>query len=117
VDPTKIQLPCARCKAILNVPHGLSRFRCPQCDVELAVDISKLQHFLASASPGFVPPPPPPAPPVPMPHMPFLPMMPRMPMGPMAPPPELPEEINEVFIYHRRFCYYYVYMHECYSSF
>ncbi|KAK1609385.1 hypothetical protein QYE76_033058 [Lolium multiflorum] len=98
VDPTKIQLPCARCKAILNVPHGLSRFRCPQCDVDLAVDISKLQHFLASASPGFVPPPPPPAPPVPMPHMPFLPMMPRMPMAPMAPPPELPEEINEVAV-------------------
>uniref|UniRef100_A0A453SMS4 Uncharacterized protein n=1 Tax=Aegilops tauschii subsp. strangulata TaxID=200361 RepID=A0A453SMS4_AEGTS len=98
VDPTKIQLPCARCKAILNVPHGLARFRCPQCDVDLAVDISKLQHFLAAAAPGpgFVPPPPPPAPPVPMPHMPFLPMMPPPPRMPMALPPEPPEEINEV---------------------
>ena len=52
VDPTKIQLPCARCKAVLNVPHGLSRFKCPQCDVDLAVDLSKLhQNF----SPGMIP--------------------------------------------------------------
>ncbi|KAK3121295.1 hypothetical protein QOZ80_8BG0650290 [Eleusine coracana subsp. coracana] len=99
VDPTKIQLPCARCKAVLNVPHGLSRFRCPQCDVDLAVDVSKLRHFLAAAGPGFVTPPLPPPPPVPMPHMPFLPMMPHLPV-PMAPmvPPDLPEEINEVAI-------------------
>ncbi|KAI3414926.1 PHD-type domain-containing protein [Psidium guajava] len=37
IDPTKIQLPCAHCKALLNVPHGLSRFKCPQCDTDLAV--------------------------------------------------------------------------------
>ncbi|WVZ94507.1 hypothetical protein U9M48_040390 [Paspalum notatum var. saurae] len=100
VDPTKIQLPCARCKAVLNVPHGLARFRCPQCGVDLAVDMSKLRHFLASAGPGFVPPPLPPPPPVPMPHMPFLPMMPHLPvpMAPMFPPAELPEEINEVAV-------------------
>ncbi|XP_015695528.2 protein FORGETTER 1-like [Oryza brachyantha] len=105
VDPTKIQLPCARCKAILNVPHGLARFRCPQCDVDLAVDLSKLRNFLASAGPGFAPPPlppppPPPMPPVPLPHMPFLPMMPQVPvpMPPMPPPTELPEEINEVAV-------------------
>ncbi|XP_050873027.1 protein FORGETTER 1 isoform X1 [Lathyrus oleraceus] len=52
IDPTKIQLPCASCKAILNVPHGLSRFSCPQCNVDLAVDLSKIKQFL--------PPPPPP---------------------------------------------------------
>ncbi|CAL5011046.1 unnamed protein product [Urochloa decumbens] len=102
VDPTKIQLPCARCKAVLNVPHGLARFRCPQCGVDLAVDMSKLRHFLASAGPGFVPPPMPPPPPVPMPHMPFLPMMPpphlQVPMAPMFPPAEPPEEINEVAV-------------------
>ena len=45
IDPTKIQLPCAHCKAILNVPHGLSRFSCPQCGVDLAVDVSKLKHL------------------------------------------------------------------------
>ncbi|EPS59304.1 hypothetical protein M569_15504, partial [Genlisea aurea] len=39
IDPTKIQLPCANCKAILNVPHGLSRFNCPQCHVSLAIDL------------------------------------------------------------------------------
>ncbi|KAA8523387.1 hypothetical protein F0562_009809 [Nyssa sinensis] len=52
IDPTKIQLPCANCKAILNVPHGLSRFACPQCGVDLAVDVSKIKNF-------FPPPPPP----------------------------------------------------------
>ncbi|KAG8046760.1 hypothetical protein GUJ93_ZPchr0008g14114 [Zizania palustris] len=100
VDPTKIQLPCARCKAILNVPHGLARFRCPQCDVDLAVDLSKLRNFLATAGPGFAPPPPPPMPPVPLPHMPFLPMMPHVPvpMAPILPPAELPEEVNEVAV-------------------
>jgi len=46
IDPTKIQLPCAKCKAILNVPHGLSRFSCPQCNVDLAVDLSKVKQFL-----------------------------------------------------------------------
>ncbi|XAR67236.1 hypothetical protein NMG60_11001915 [Bertholletia excelsa] len=50
IDPTKIQLPCANCKAILNVPHGLSRFACPQCNVDLAVDVSKLKHFLPPPS-------------------------------------------------------------------
>ncbi|XP_028064644.1 protein FORGETTER 1-like isoform X3 [Camellia sinensis] len=73
IDPTKIQLPCAQCKAILNVPHGLSRFSCPQCGVDLAVDVSKLKHFFP------LPPPPPP---------------PRQP--PLPPPP--PEEVNEVAI-------------------
>ncbi|XP_062093056.1 protein FORGETTER 1 [Humulus lupulus] len=69
IDPTKIQLPCANCKAILNVPHGLARFSCPQCGVDLAVDVSKLkQHSLT-----------PPSPPL-----------------PLLPPP--PEEVNEVAI-------------------
>ncbi|XP_047315332.1 protein FORGETTER 1 [Impatiens glandulifera] len=51
IDPTKIQLPCAHCKAILNVPHGLSRFSCPQCGVDLAVDISKFKQFLSPPPP------------------------------------------------------------------
>ncbi|XP_073000947.1 LOW QUALITY PROTEIN: protein FORGETTER 1 [Typha latifolia] len=72
IDPTKIQLPCARCKAILNVPHGLSRFACPQCGVDLAVDLSKLQHFFGASSSG-------------------APSLPGM-------PPQEPEEINEVAI-------------------
>ncbi|AQK46026.1 RING/FYVE/PHD zinc finger superfamily protein [Zea mays] len=50
VDPTKIQLPCAGCQAVLNVPHGLARFRCPQCGVDLAVDHAKLQNFLAASN-------------------------------------------------------------------
>ncbi|KAK7287507.1 hypothetical protein RIF29_00787 [Crotalaria pallida] len=45
IDPTKIQLPCAKCKAILNVPHGLARFTCPQCGIELSVDVSKVKQF------------------------------------------------------------------------
>ncbi|CAN6455835.1 unnamed protein product [Victoria cruziana] len=59
IDPTKIQLPCAHCKALLNVPHGLARFACPQCGVDLAVDLTKLQHYLSSMAnhplmlPGF----------------------------------------------------------------
>ncbi|XP_062012152.1 protein FORGETTER 1 [Rosa rugosa] len=52
VDPSKIQLPCANCKAILNVPHGLSRFQCPQCHVDLAVDVSKLKEFLLPPLPS-----------------------------------------------------------------
>ncbi|KAK2972068.1 hypothetical protein RJ640_005088, partial [Escallonia rubra] len=48
IDPTKIQLPCAHCKAILNVPHGLSRFVCPQCHVDLAVDLSKIKQLGAA---------------------------------------------------------------------
>ncbi|KAL9146939.1 hypothetical protein ABFS82_13G142200 [Erythranthe guttata] len=55
IDPTKIQLPCANCKAILNVPHGLSRFNCPQCHINLAVDLSKIAQVL----PPIRPPPPP----------------------------------------------------------
>ncbi|XP_021775202.1 protein FORGETTER 1-like isoform X2 [Chenopodium quinoa] len=46
IDPNKMQLPCANCKAILNVPHGLARFKCPQCDIDLAVDVSKIKQFL-----------------------------------------------------------------------
>lgn len=46
IDPTKIQLPCANCKAILNVPHGMSRFNCPQCHISLAVDLSKFGQLL-----------------------------------------------------------------------
>lgn len=38
IDPTKLQLPCASCKAILNVPYGLTRFKCPQCDSDLSID-------------------------------------------------------------------------------
>ncbi|KAL0725755.1 hypothetical protein Bca4012_040354 [Brassica carinata] len=65
IDPTKMQLPCANCQAILNVPHGLTRFSCPQCHVELAVDVSKLNRSLtapqsAPAAAPSVPPPPPP---------------------------------------------------------
>lgn len=63
IDPTKIQLPCAHCKAILNVPHGLSRFNCPQCGVDLAVDLSKIRHLfpqpLPAAAPHFLLPLPP----------------------------------------------------------
>lgn len=51
IDPTKIQLPCASCKAILNVPHGLARFACPQCGIDLAVDVSKIKQFFPSATP------------------------------------------------------------------
>lgn len=51
IDPSKIQLPCASCKAILNVPHGLARFACPQCGVDLAVDISKVKQFFPSVPP------------------------------------------------------------------
>ncbi|KAH9617593.1 hypothetical protein KSS87_008529 [Heliosperma pusillum] len=46
IDPTKMQLPCANCKAILNVPHGLTRFKCPQCAIDLAVDVSKVNQAL-----------------------------------------------------------------------
>ncbi|CAK9179674.1 unnamed protein product [Ilex paraguariensis] len=56
IDPTKIQLPCAHCKAILNVPHGLSRFNCPQCGVDLAVDLSKMKQFFPSPPPRLPPP-------------------------------------------------------------
>ncbi|XP_074301676.1 protein FORGETTER 1-like isoform X1 [Silene latifolia] len=46
IDPTKMQLPCANCKAILNVPHGLARFKCPQCAIDLAVDVSKINQVI-----------------------------------------------------------------------
>lgn len=64
IDPTKIQLPCAHCKAILNVPHGLSRFSCPQCGIDLAVDVSKIRQFLpqSSSHPAALRPPAPPLP-------------------------------------------------------
>ncbi|KAH9315300.1 hypothetical protein KI387_023927, partial [Taxus chinensis] len=37
IDPTKRQLRCASCKSVLNVPHTLSRFMCPQCGTALEV--------------------------------------------------------------------------------
>ncbi|XP_044320387.1 protein FORGETTER 1 [Triticum aestivum] len=103
VDPTKIQLPCVRCQAVLNVPHGLTNFRCPQCGVDLAVDLSKLQNFLTAASNGA----PPASVPVPPTFLPVLP--PGMPQPPQLvavtttvpiglPTTEPPEEINEVAI-------------------
>ncbi|EMS67852.1 Protein strawberry notch-like protein 1 [Triticum urartu] len=103
VDPTKIQLPCVRCQAVLNVPHGLANFRCPQCGVDLAVDLSKLQNFLTAASNGA----PPASVPVPPTFLPVLPpgtpQLPQLvavtttvPIG--LPTTEPPEEINEVAI-------------------
>ncbi|CAN6276875.1 unnamed protein product [Urochloa humidicola] len=109
VDPTKIQLPCAHCQALLNVPHGLARFRCPQCGVELAVDHAKLQNFLASSNSA------PPSGPAPAsgptaqaPPVPFLPILQpgvaqpvQLVTGttiPMVLPADEPEEINEVAI-------------------
>ncbi|CAL5014965.1 unnamed protein product [Urochloa decumbens] len=109
VDPTKIQLPCAHCQALLNVPHGLARFSCPQCGVDLAVDHAKLQNFLASSN--SVPPSgPAPAsgPTTQAPPAPFLPILPpgvaqplQLVAGttiPMVLPAVEPEEINEVAI-------------------
>uniref|UniRef100_A0A6M2FB48 Zinc finger LSD1-type domain-containing protein n=1 Tax=Populus davidiana TaxID=266767 RepID=A0A6M2FB48_9ROSI len=59
IDPSKMQLPCANCKAILNVPRGLARFQCPQCFVDLAVDLSKIkQLFPPHATPPLPLPPP-----------------------------------------------------------
>ncbi|OEL18433.1 Protein strawberry notch-like protein 1 [Dichanthelium oligosanthes] len=103
VDPTKIQLPCAHCQAVLNVPHGLARFRCPQCGVDLAVDHAKLQNFLASSNSA------PPSGPDQVPPVPFLPMLPPGVAQPLQlvagatipmvlPAAEPPEEINEVAI-------------------
>ncbi|GAV64893.1 PHD domain-containing protein/Helicase_C_4 domain-containing protein/AAA_34 domain-containing protein [Cephalotus follicularis] len=82
IDPTKIQLPCAHCKAILNVPHGLSHFSCPQCGVDLAVDLSKVKQL-------FPPPVRPPAP---------VPPAVRAPAPLPSPIPIPPEEVNEVAI-------------------
>ncbi|CAI0555414.1 unnamed protein product [Linum tenue] len=79
IDPSKIQLPCANCKALLNVPHGLARFVCPQCGVDLAVDVSKLKHLLRHPRLPL---------PSPLPHLPLT------PLPPAAATP--PEEVNEV---------------------
>ncbi|KAF3325765.1 Plant transposase (Ptta/En/Spm family) [Carex littledalei] len=47
VDSRKVvQLPCGSCSVLLNVPCGLSRFVCPTCGVELAVDQEKLKAYL-----------------------------------------------------------------------
>jgi hypothetical protein len=93
IDPSKMQLPCANCKAILNVPHGLARFQCPQCFVDLAVDLSKIKQLF----------PPPPAIPPPSRAVLPLPPLPR----PVLPPP--PEEVNEVL--HQLFSdFFFVYL-------
>eukprot|EP00850_Spirogloea_muscicola_P007218 SM000036S13262 [mRNA] locus=s36:226900:240784:+ [translate_table: standard] len=68
VDLTKLQLPCANCRAILNVPPGLHHFSCPQCHAELAVDPAKLGAYMASLGR--------PLPPPPLPVPPQLPMLP-----------------------------------------
>ncbi|KAB5538590.1 hypothetical protein DKX38_016123 [Salix brachista] len=81
VDPTKMQLPCANCKAILNVPHGLARFQCPQCFIDLAVDLSKIKQLFHS--PPAIPPP-------------SRALLPLPPLPLPVPPP--PEEVNEVAI-------------------
>ncbi|GJN01804.1 hypothetical protein PR202_ga19102 [Eleusine coracana subsp. coracana] len=101
VDPTKIQLPCARCQAVLNVPHGLARFRCPQCGVDLAVDHAKLQNFLASSNNAVAAPASAPA--AQTPSVPFLPSGVTQPLQLVAggtipmvlPTDQPPEEINE----------------------
>ncbi|KAG2568646.1 hypothetical protein PVAP13_7NG407100 [Panicum virgatum] len=109
VDPTKIQLPCAHCQAVLNVPHGLARFRCPQCGVDLAVDHAKLQNFLASSNSappsGLTPASGPTTQAPPMPFVPILPPGVAQPLQlvagatiPIVLPAEVPEEINEVAI-------------------
>ena len=45
IDSSKIQLPCAHCKSLLNVPHGLDRFVCPQCKVELVCPPSRKEEL------------------------------------------------------------------------
>ncbi|EEF43544.1 protein FORGETTER 1 [Ricinus communis] len=87
IDPTKIQLPCVNCKALLNVPHGLSRFSCPQCFVDLAVDLSKVKHLFSYHPPTTAAATPPPTAATP------LPPLPRP-----LPPPIPQEEVNEVAI-------------------
>jgi hypothetical protein len=82
VDPTKIQFTCVRCQAVLNVPHGLANFRCPQCGVDLAVDVSKPHNFLTATTNG-APPASGATPPSSIP-------------APVLPTAEVPEEINEV---------------------
>ncbi|KAG8082010.1 hypothetical protein GUJ93_ZPchr0014g47248 [Zizania palustris] len=54
VDPTKIELPCAHCKAILNVPYGLARFRCPQCDTDLTVDLIPSSSIPSTSTPRYL---------------------------------------------------------------
>ncbi|KAI9105050.1 hypothetical protein K1719_022766 [Acacia pycnantha] len=49
IDPTKIQLPCASCKAILNVLPGLARLACPQCGVDLAIERQLIDANLSSS--------------------------------------------------------------------
>lgn len=44
-------MPCANCKAVLNVPYGLSRFKCPQCGIDLSIDVSKPKQFLLPPPP------------------------------------------------------------------
>ncbi|CAL1409340.1 unnamed protein product [Linum trigynum] len=81
IDPSKIQLPCANCKALLNVPHGLARFVCPQCGVDLAVDVSKLKHLLRH------------------PRLPLPSPLPHLPLTPLPPAAATPsEEVNELAI-------------------
>jgi hypothetical protein len=85
IDPSKMQLPCANCKAILNVPHGLARFQCPQCFVDLAVDLSKIKQLFPPHATPPLPLPPPSRTVLPLPPLPRL----------VLPPPPL-EEVNEV---------------------
>ncbi|XP_024463441.2 protein FORGETTER 1 isoform X1 [Populus trichocarpa] len=87
IDPSKMQLPCANCKAILNVPHGLARFQCPQCFVDLAVDLSKIKQLFPPHATPPLPLPPPSRTVLPLPPLPRL----------VLPPPPL-EEVNEVAI-------------------
>jgi predicted RNA-binding Zn-ribbon protein involved in translation (DUF1610 family) len=49
-DSSKVQLPCGSCSVLLDVPWGLSRFICPNCGVELAVDQEKLKFYLERVS-------------------------------------------------------------------
>lgn len=90
IDPTKIQLPCYECKAVLNVPHGMSKFNCPQCLSTQSVNMSKLGPVFRPVQPPVFRQVPPPAfssvpPPV-------------MPTFNYPPPPPPPEEENEVLV-------------------
>ncbi|KAJ1437137.1 RING/FYVE/PHD zinc finger protein [Sesbania bispinosa] len=51
---TEIQFPCNSCNTILNVAHGLDRFTCPHCGVNIALDGST---SIASRSGSSSPPP------------------------------------------------------------
>ncbi|XP_050215928.1 protein FORGETTER 1 isoform X2 [Mercurialis annua] len=124
IDPSKMQIPCVHCRALLNVPHGLSRFSCPQCfqDLSLSSCLGKYPVFLppptlsaTAAMPAplnILLPPPPPAPaplpltppphltlPPPAPHPSLPPPAPHLTLPPPPPPPPPPlEEVNEVAI-------------------